>query len=303
MKKTTNTRTLAIIPCYNEEIAIGSVVLKTKQHVDAVLVVDDGSMDDTAAIAKQAGAIIISHKKNQGKSIAIKTGFKYALAHNFDYVVTIDGDGQHNPSEIPAVLENVVNKEYDISIGFRFGNNTEMPFWRKIGKRILDYATSFGNGGHVTDSQCGFRAFNKKAVESLTRSMNGEAFSVESEQLIKAHELGLGFANTTITCKYKNLNTSTKGPASHGASVLSYIIWLVAQKRPLLFIGVPGFIFVILGIFLGIYILQYYNQTHVFLISYAILISIFSIVGALGMFIGLMLNVLPSIVKRSQQEF
>ena len=303
MKKTTNTRTLAIIPCYNEEIAIGSVVLKTKQHVDAVLVVDDGSMDDTAAIAKQAGAIIISHKKNQGKSIAIKTGFKYALAHNFDYVVTIDGDGQHNPSEIPAVLENVVNKEYDISIGFRFGNNTEMPFWRKIGKRILDYATSFGNGGHVTDSQCGFRAFNKKAVESLTRSMNGEAFSVESEQLIKAHELGLGVANTTITCKYKNLNTSTKGPASHGASVLSYIIWLVAQKRPLLFIGVPGFIFVILGIFLGIYILQYYNQTHVFLISYAILISIFSIVGALGMFIGLMLNVLPSIVKRSQQEF
>lgn len=303
MKKTTNTRTLAIIPCYNEEIAIGSVVLKTKQHVDAVLVVDDRSMDDTAAIAKQAGAIIISHKKNQGKSIAIKTGFKYALAHNFDYVVTIDGDGQHNPSEIPAVLENVVNKEYDISIGFRFGNNTEMPFWRKIGKRILDYATSFGNGGHVTDSQCGFRAFNKKAVESLTRSMNGEAFSVESEQLIKAHELGLGVANTTITCKYKNLNTSTKGPASHGASVLSYIIWLVAQKRPLLFIGVPGFIFVILGIFLGIYILQYYNQTHVFLISYAILISIFSIVGALGMFIGLMLNVLPSIVKRSQQEF
>ena len=302
MKKTTNTRTLAIIPCYNEEIAIGSVVLKTKQHVDAVLVVDDGSMDDTAAIAKQAGAIIISHKKNQGKSIAIKTGFKYALAHNFDYVVTIDGDGQHNPSEIPAVLENVVNKEYDISIGFRFGNNTEMPFWRKIGKRILDYATSFGNGGHVTDSQCGFRAFNKKAVESLTRSMNGEAFSVESEQLIKAHELGLGVASTTITCKYKNLNTSTKGPASHGASVLSYIIWLIAVRRPLLFISVPGFIFVILGIFLGIITLQHYNQTHVFLISYAILISIFLIVGALGMFIGLMLHVLPSIVKRSKED-
>jgi glycosyltransferase involved in cell wall biosynthesis len=260
-------------------------------------------MDDTATIAKQAGAIVISHKKNQGKSIAIKTGFKYALAHNFDYVVTIDGDGQHNPSEIPAVLKNVVNKDHDISIGFRFGNNTEMPFWRKIGKRILDYATSFGNGGHVTDSQCGFRAFNKKAVESLTRSMNGEAFSVESEQLIKAHELGLGVANTTITCKYKNLNTSTKSPASHGVSVLSYIIWLIAVRRPLLFISVPGFIFVILGIFLGIITLQHYNQTHVFLISYAILISIFLIVGALGMFIGLMLNVLPSIVKRSQQGF
>jgi len=303
LKKETDEHTLAIIPCYNEETAIGSVILKTKRHVDEVLVVDDGSVDDTRKIAEDAGAIVISHKYNKGKSIAIKTGFRYALEKDFDYVVTIDGDGQHNPSEIPNLLENVVNNGHDISIGFRSGSSTEMPMWRRVGKRVLDYATSFGNGGFVTDSQCGFRAFNKKAVKAITPNLNGSAFNVESEQLIRAHELDLGVANTNVSCKYENLEkTSTKDPTSHGFSVLKYVIWLVAERRPLLFIGVPGFIMMILGLVLGILTLQYYNQTHVFLIPYAIVVSIFLIIGALAMFIGLMLNVLPSILRRAKQE-
>jgi len=298
----TDKYTIAVIPCYNEEATIGSVVLKAKHHVDEVLVVDDGSTDDTAKIAKEAGATVISHKRNRGKSPAIKTGFRYVLDKGFDYVVTIDGDWQHNPAEIPTVLENITNNGYDISIGFRSGTSTEMPIWRRVGKRILDYSTGVGNGGFVTDSQCGFRAFNKKAVKGLTSRLNGEAFSVESEQLIKAHELGLNVVNTHVSCKYKNLNTSTKNPASHAFSVLRYVIWLVAERRPLLFIGVPGFVLIILGLFFGILTLQNYNQTHVFLIPYAILVSIFLIIGALGMFIGLMLNVLPNILKRVRLE-
>ena len=297
-------RTLAVIPCYNEEATIGSIVLKTKRHVDKVLVVDDGSEDDTVKIAKAAGATVVSHRINRGKSAGVKTGFKYALAKDFDYVVTIDGDGQHNPDEIPFILEHLINNgnSIDISIGLRAGNDTEMPFWRRIGKRMLDYATSFGNGGYVTDSQSGFRAFNKKAVKGIVSRLNGEAFSVESEQLIRAHELGLEVGHTHVSCKYKNLNTSTKNPTSHGLSVLSYIIWLVAERRPLLFIGVPGFVLVLLGIFFGIRTLQLYNQTGVFLISYALLTTILLIIGALAMFIGLMLNVLPNLIKRAREE-
>jgi len=135
-------------------------------------------------------------------------------------------------------------------------------------------------------------------VELLTSQLNGDAFSVESEQLIKAHGLGLRVGNTRVTCKYNGLQTSTKDPTSHGVSVLSYVIRMVAEKRPLLFIGFPGFILVLSGIFLGIHTMQMYNQTHKFLISYAILVSILLIIGVLAIFIGLMLNVLPNILKR-----
>ncbi len=297
-----NNRALAIIPCYNEEVTIGSIVLKSKRYVDEVLVVDDGSNDDTGKIAKEAGAVVLLHKKNKGKSSGIKTGFKYALNNNFKYIVTIDGDGQHNPDEIPIVLDNLRNNGHDISIGIRHGASTEMPRWRKIGKRILDYATSFGNGGHVTDSQCGFRAFNKKAIKGLMPRLNGGEFNVESEQLIKANDLGLKVGKTRVMCKYNGLDTSTKNPTSHALSVLSYVVWLVAERRPLLFIAFPGFILVLLGLIFGIQTLQYYNQTHIFLVPYAILVSIFLIIGALGMFIGLMLNVLPRIIKRFKEE-
>ncbi|MCK5258596.1 MAG: glycosyltransferase family 2 protein [Thermoplasmatales archaeon] len=301
IKKTIGIQTLAIIPCYNEETTIGSIILKTKRYVDKVLVIDDGSIDETAKIAKDAGATVISHKINRGKGDAILTGFRYALDHDFDYVVTIDGDGQHNPVEIPLLIGNIMNNGHDISLGFRVGHDTEMPKWRKVGKRVLDYATSFGSGGFVTDSQCGFRAFSRKAVNELTPTLKSNSFSVESEQLIRAHKLGLGLVNTNVTCKYNNLeNTSTKNPASHGFSVLRHIIILVAEKHPLLFIGVPGFVLVILGLFFGILTIQYYNQTQIFLVPYAIMISIFLIIGALAIFMGLMLTAIPHMIGQSR---
>lgn len=298
MKKPSHRRTLAIIPCWNEETTIGSVILKTKRFVNQVLVIDDGSNDETRTIAKEAGATVISHKKNRGKGAAIRTGFQYAIDNDFDYVVTIDGDGQHDPLEIPALLDNVINNGHDISIGYRVGNNTEMPMWRRVGKRVLDYTTSMGTGGYVTDSQCGFRAFNKKAFESISPKLKGDAFSVESEQLIKAHELGLKIVNTSVTCKYKDLETSTKNPASHGLSVLGYVIWVIAEKRPLLFISVPGFICVIAGFLLGFYTLQDLSPNNIYLTPLAIITNMLLIIGAFAILIGLLLHVLPRLIKK-----
>jgi len=298
MKKKITHNSIAIIPCFNEEQSIGSVILKTKRYVNQVLVVDDGSSDETKRIAQEAGATVISHRKNRGKGAAIRTGFQYALENDFEYVVTIDGDGQHNPLEIPALLENVIHNGHDVSIGFRVGNNSEMPLWRRVGKRVLDYTTSMGTGGFITDSQCGFRAFNRKAIEAITPKLKGDAFSVESEQLIKAHESGLKVVNTNVTCKYKDLKTSTKNPASHGFSVLSYALWLVAEQHPLLFISLPGFIMVLIGLYFGIHTIQEYNEYHMFLNPYAILIIIFLIIGVFSIFIGLMLYTLPNILKK-----
>ena len=298
MRRTSQKRTIAVIPCCNEESTIGSVVLKTKRFVNEVLVIDDGSSDETKKIAKEAGAIVISHRKNKGKGAAIRTGFQYALEKNYDYVVTIDGDGQHNPVEIPDLLGNVMNNGNDISIGYRVGNSTEMPMWRRVGKRVLDYTTSMGTGGYVTDSQCGFRAFSKKAVKSIAPTLKGNAFSVESEQLINAHELGLKVINTNVTCKYNDLDSSTKNPASHGLSVLGYVLWVIAEKRPLLFISLPGFVLVAIGILLGIYALQISIQNSVFLTAYAFLANILLVIGAFAILIGLLLHVIPRFIKK-----
>jgi glycosyltransferase involved in cell wall biosynthesis len=299
MRKNNNKRSLAVIPCRNEESMIGSVILKTKRFVNDVLVIDDGSTDETKKVAKDAGAVVISHKKNKGKGAAIKTGFKYALDNEYDYVVTIDGDGQHNPLEIPKLLDNVMNNGHDVSIGYRVGNDTEMPMWRRVGKRVLDYTTGMGTGGFITDSQCGFRAFNRKAIEAITPKLKGEAFSVESEQLIHAHGSGLKMANTQVTCKYNGLQTSTKNPASHGLSVLGYVLWVVVERRPLLFVALPGFICIIIGLILGFYTLHEYTQTSMFLIPPTVIGSVLIVVGSLAVLFGLLLSVLPRILKKN----
>ncbi len=293
---------LAAIPCFNEEATIGSVVIKAKRHVDEVVVIDDGSVDDTARIAQEAGAKVIKHKENKGKAAAVKTAFKYALENDFDIVVTLDGDGQHNADEIPNLLEPVLDGKADMAIGFRFGRLTEMPFWRKIGKRVLDYATGIG-AKKVTDSQCGFRAFNKKTIETFAKRIRGNGFSVESEQLVLANDHDLKVAEVRISCKYKHLkNTSKKNPFSHGPSVLSYVIWLIAERRPLLFIGVPGIILVLLGFFFGIRTIQYYNKTGIFLIPQALATILLIILGSLAVLMSLLLNVLPHIVEKAREE-
>ncbi len=297
----TNTqgRSIAIIPCYNEEATIGSIIIRAKNFVDEVLVIDDGSNDHTVSIAKGAGATVITHKSNLGKSAGIKTGFKYALNNNYDYIITLDGDAQHDPSEIPLLLNNLINNGHDITLGVRFGENTEMPLWRKFGKRVLDYTTSFGSGGLVTDSQCGFRAFNKKAVENILPRLKGQSFSVESEQLIRAHETGLKINSERISCKYKNLDTSTKTPAAHGLYVLSYVIWLIAGSRPILFLSLPGFICTIIGLMLGGYTFQSFSQTHMLNILNMYLSNFLIIVGILLFSAGVLLYLLPRILKIS----
>jgi len=295
MEQQSSLRSLALIPCYNEEHTIGSLILKTKPHVHTVLVVDDGSSDKTTMIAHDAGAVVLAHPMNKGKGAAIKTGFRYALANGFDDVVTIDGDGQHDPEEIPIVLSELRQNGHDIVIGTRFGPSTEMPFWRKIGKRILDYATAIGTGGFVTDSQSGFRAFNKKAIETLIPLLTGKAFSVESEQLIKGHEKGLQMGSARVSCKYNGLETSTKTPPTHGFSVLQYVLTMVMEKQPLLFIGIPSIMFVILGLLAGLYTLLYYNSSHLLLIPHVIIVSMLLLIGVLGVFLAMVLHITPGI--------
>ncbi|PKK86281.1 MAG: glycosyltransferase family 2 protein [Thermoplasmata archaeon HGW-Thermoplasmata-1] len=291
-------RTLVAIPAFNEEVAIGSVVLRSLPLADCVLVVDDGSADSTAAIAEAAGAKILRHGKNKGKAAGVKTAFSFALEENYDAVILIDGDMQHDPLEIPRLLEPLEKDEADISLGFRFGEKTEMPAWRKAGKRVLDYATAMSSGGRVTDSQCGYRAFNRKAVEFLLPKISGDGFSVESEMLMKAGN-SLRFSEVQISCKYDGVDGSTKGPFEHAMGVLDHIMWFTLERHPLLFVGVPSFLCMVTAVFMAIFTLQRYNISGVFSIPFALVTAVFAIIGAIGAVLAMMIKVMTRVIRRS----
>ncbi len=137
-----------------------------------------------------------------------------------------------------------------------------MPVYRRFGRAALDHIT--GAGGAVTDSQSGFRALNKKAALSLAGMLKVDDFSIESEIMRCSHDLNLRMAEVQIQCRYGDFDTSAKNPVSQGVGVPGSVIRLIAEKRPLFYIGVPGFISCLVGVFFGIRLLQVYNQTRFF---------------------------------------
>ena len=208
---------VAIIPAYNEEKALADVIAKTFKYVDKVIVVNDGSVDKTAEVALNAGAEVISHSTKLGKGEALKSGFK--ALNDDSIIVTIDGDGQHNPNEIPDLIKPIVEGSADLVNGSRYMNGPEenTPAYRRVGQRVLDIATNISAGIKVTDSQSGFRAFSSKARDCFRFKDTG--FGIESEMLVDASEAGLKIVEVPITVRY-DVDGSTKDPITHGVGVL-----------------------------------------------------------------------------------
>lgn len=211
------TRIVAIIPAYNEEDALADVIAKTSQYVDEVIIVNDGSSDRTAEVAIEAGAKLISHSTNLGKGEALKSGFE--AIDDDSIIVTIDGDGQHNPDEIPAIIKPIIEDGADLVNGSRYMNGPEenTPAYRRVGQKVLDIATNISAGIKVTDSQSGFRAFSPRTKGVFRFKDTG--FGIESEMLVDAAEAGLKIVEVPITVRY-DLDGSTKDPVTHGVGVL-----------------------------------------------------------------------------------
>ena len=308
-KLTANTTTGALkkidsivaIPAYNEEIAIGSVVARAKKYVDDVIVIDDGSDDRTAEVAGLVGATVIQHMKNKGYGAAIGTCFEVARALGAETMVVIDADGQHNPDDIPFLLEEIDQSTADIVIGSRFANGTahsnHIPLYRKFGMKVLDKATNLRSTSKVSDSQSGFRAYSKRAINSIYPKTNG--MGAGSEILIGAAELDLTITEASITARYDIKNRSSRSPILHGLSVISPIIRLIAQKRPIYFFGIPGLVSLLVGILFFILTLQKYNVTQEFLLSYATIATFTTIMGAYGIFTALILWSIHELTRAS----
>lgn len=212
---------VAIIPAYNEEEALADVIAKTSKYVDRVIIVNDGSADRTADVATESGAELINHPTNLGKGEALKSGFEAITDDSI--IVTIDGDGQHNPDEIPIILKPIMEDGADLVNGSRYlyGHEENTPAYRRVGQRVLDIATNVSAGIKVTDSQSGFRAFSPKARNCFRFKDTG--FGIESEMLVDAAEAGLKIVEVPITVRY-DVDGSTKDPVTHGVGVLLKIM-------------------------------------------------------------------------------
>jgi glycosyltransferase involved in cell wall biosynthesis len=237
--------TLAIVPAFEEGPHIGSVVLQARPYVDEVLVVDDGSHDDTARIATAAGALVIRHDRNGGKGCALNTGLIHARQLGAMAVVLIDGDGQHRAEEIPTVLGPVLSGEADVVVGSRYlSPRAHVPRHRVLGHKALNWLTNAASGVRLSDSQNGFRALSRRALEAFWFSSQG--FSVESEMQFLIQEHHLRVAEAPVTTLY--YEKPKRSPVAQGLQVVGGTLRGASYYRPLNFLELPGLGMLVIGL-------------------------------------------------------
>jgi hypothetical protein len=290
---------VAIVPAYNEERFIASVVFTTRHYATHVIVVDDGSADRTAELAEAAGALVVRMVQNGGKAAALNAGFMAAKEFKPDVVVCLDGDAQHEPAEIPHLIGPVLAGEADVVIGSRFLEvKSKIPKWRQVGQHTLTAVTNTLSGVHVTDSQSGYRAFSPAAVEALRFRTGG--LSLESEMQFLFNSSQLRVTEVPISVKYMDGNK--RNPVVHGLQVLDAMLSLVARRRPLLFISLPGAFLTCIGVILGVIVSLRVEQTGTLMMGTAMLTVLLILIGLLLSMSGVMLHSMGHLVSRLREE-
>jgi len=255
---------IACIPAFNEEKNIGQVVKECLIYVDEVIVCDDGSMDNTAIVAEENGALVVRHEKNYGYGAALITLFDKAREKNPDVMITLDADGQHIPEFIPRLIAPLSYRGTDVVIGSRFlKNQSDTPKFRKTGIKIITTATNIDGKLKLTDAQSGFRAYSKKALQVIHPTEYGMAASTEI--LSKVVNKGLKIVEVPIVISYDGTESKTKA-LPHGITVLMNILKYMSIKHPIPSYGLPGVALLIIGTILGIQFFDvYFNQGTVFI--------------------------------------
>jgi glycosyltransferase involved in cell wall biosynthesis len=281
-------KALAGIAAYNEAKYVGSIVLQARQYVDEVIVVDDGSTDNTARVAALAGATVVRHNENRGKGAAIQSILAEARKRNPDVLVLLDADAQHDPNEIPILIK-PISEDFDLVIGSREAQDDKTPRYRRIGKKVISSSTRFASKTDIFDSESGFRALSPKAISELELQEKG--FAIESEMITRAAAKDLKITEVPISNIYTT-DGSTLNPIRHGLDVLSRITVMISQRRPLFFFGLAGGISLVAGLITGLRVLRIFTATGEVAIGTTILTTLFIVAGILSIFTGIILNAL-----------
>src|SRR3989344_3895807 len=246
---------IVIIPAYNEERTIKEVISKIPRvnkriSQTEVIVVDDGSKDRTSVLAKEAGAIVVSHIGNKGVGVAFRTGIEEALKRKADVIVNMDGDGQFNPNDIPKLIEPILDKKADFVTATRFSDGKligNMPFVKKIGNKLFTSLTSKLVGQRFTDTQCGFRAYSREAA--LRLNLYGK-FTYTQEVFLDLANKGLRIMEVPLYVKAKRefgKSKVVKSVPKYIFQALTIIIRSIRDYKPLAFFGVIGLFSLLLG--------------------------------------------------------
>lgn len=213
---------IAVVPAWNEEQTIGDVLDGLRPQVDRMIVVDDGSADRTSEIARGRGAAVIRHAVNRGLGAALGTGILAALNAGADVMVTFDADGQHLHGDVPAVAAPVLDGKADLVIGTRLADPRGMPLVRRLANQTGNLVTWALFGARVSDSQSGFRAFSRRALETI--EIKTDRMEVSSEIIVEAHRLGLRLVEVPIHSRYTAYSLSKGQSFGVGLRTLGRLI-------------------------------------------------------------------------------
>jgi glycosyltransferase involved in cell wall biosynthesis len=276
------------MPAYNEESYIGSMVLQAKQYADVVVVVDDGSTDRTVSVAEMAEATVVKHEVNRGVGVATQSILAKAKELDADVLVLLDADSQHDPGEIPALV-NAVSKGNDLAIGSRTIKRDDIPGYRRLGQRVLSNMSRVLSRKDIWDTESGFRALSQKALSQLQLKETG--FAVEAEMISAATSLGLKITEVPVSIIYTR-DGSTMNPLKHGAGVLQRIMVMISERRPLLFFGLGGGLLIAGGVAAGVMVAVTYYSSFVLATGTALISMLLVTLGVLCIFTGIILSVL-----------
>ena len=289
------------IPAFNEEKNVGSVIVELLKFVDIVIVCDDGSNDNTSMIAKKMGAIVVNHERNLGYGAGIKSLFLKARELGVDILVTLDADGQHRPEDVLTVLEPIKKHETDIVIGSRFldQNQQQIPSYRKAGIKIITKLANTTLDKTITDSQSGFRAYNSNVLSEIIPLEHG--MGVSNEILIKANKKGFTISEVPIVVSYQG-DTSTHNPVSHGASVIFSTLKIISIENPFKLYGIPGSIFLAIGLFFTVLTIQDFTETKQMLLSTAIIGAATIIFGTILLMTAIILYSVVNVIRERKKH-